>query len=136
MEALVAALLTMIGAGAGFGVRRSRHEPNTPEPSTLTSQLTTLTQQQAETTAKIAEVVTTLDRIVTADLGRIEDRVQRHRRAHQRLAADVDAVSDALDIIVTHIGDQLPDQAKRSVSAKLQRQQRHDVTGVRSAAKS
>ncbi|WP_052556830.1 hypothetical protein [Enhygromyxa salina] len=96
----------------------------------LTSQLTTLTQQQAETTAKIAEVVITLDRIVTADLQRFDDRVQRHRRALQRLAADVDAVSDALEIIVTHISDAVPEQAKRSVSAKLQRLQRHEVAGV------
>jgi hypothetical protein len=48
----------------------------------------------------------------------------------------VGAVSDALEIIVTHIADELPEQAKRSVGAKLQRLQRHDVSGVHRSAKS
>lgn len=129
LEALVATLLTLLGAGAGagLGVRRRRGEEDGEH--SLTSQLATLTRQQTETAAKIAEVVTTLDRIITTDLERIEERAQKHWRAHLRLAGDLDSVSDALDIVVTHIGQHLPEQARRSVNSKLQRRQRHEIGG-------
>jgi hypothetical protein len=66
------------------------------------------------------------DRLVTIDL---RGPGRSACRAHQRLAGDFDVVADALDIIVTHIGDQLSEQARRSVGTKLQ--QRDEVTGRR-----
>ena len=133
LEALVAALMTLLGAGAGLGVRRHARSRNAaaddgPQP-------TPLAQQQAELAAKLAEVAARLDRLVDVDLPRIEEQARQQRRAHARLGADFDAVADALDVLVTHIAAGLPEQAQRSVADKLQRRQRHEITGVRAAAR-
>jgi hypothetical protein len=135
LETLVATLLTLLGAGAGAGLGVRRRRGDEEAEHSLTSQLATLTRQQTETTAKIAEVVTRLDRIVSSDLERIEERAQKHWRAHQRLAGDLDSVSDAVDIMVTHIGERLPELARRSIDSKLQRRQRHEITGLIPPAK-
>lgn len=126
LEAIVAAVLTLIGAGAGVGVTRRRggDDGRTPE-----------VERQTELVAKVAELSASVERLETVELGRIDERVSQQGRAHQRLAADFDAVADALDVIVTHIGDELPEQARRSVGVKLQQRQRHEVTGRRRAAK-
>ena len=130
IEALIGALLTLIGAGAGFGVSRTRADGSPAEPSPLLRQLAELADKQSETTQKVTELIAGLDALVREDLRRIEDQAKRRGRAQRRVTADLDAVSDALDIIVSHIGEQLPEQARVSINAKLERRQRDDITGL------
>jgi len=127
IEALITAVLTLLGLGVGTGIRRGRRtataEHATAQLSTLTQQLGTLAEQQTATTTKLTEIVTKLDNFVEKDLARVE-------RQQRKLAGDVDAIGDAVDVLVTHVGEQLPDGARASITGKLQRRQQHEVTGV------
>ncbi len=108
----------------GRGRQDAGTEHITKQLATLTEQLSTLATKQAQTTTDLAGIVTTLDRFVSVDLERLD-------RAHRRLEADVDNIGDAVDMIVSHLGEQLPPGARESVQGKLMRRHRHEVTGAR-----
>lgn len=126
LEALVTAVLTLLGVRAGYGVGRRRAggegEESVESPAAV------------ELAAKVGELSARVDRVV-GEIERLEEQARQQGRAHARLGADFDAVADALDVLVTHIGGQLPEQARRSVGDKLERRQRHEVTDRRPPAR-
>ena len=127
-EALVTAVLTLLGVRAGYGVgRRSAGGEGEGEESVGSP-------AAVELAAKVGELSARVDRMV-GEIERIEEQARQQGRAHARLGADFDAVADALDVLVTHIGGQLPEQARRSVGDKLERRQRHEITDRRPAAR-
>ena len=133
LEALVAAVLTLLGVGAGVGVRR-RGAAGGDDGGVESAAAVELARVQAELAGKVGELSARVER-VEGELGRIDARAGKQERAHARLGADFDAVADALDVLVTHIGGELPEQARRSVRDKLERRQRHEVTNRRPAAR-
>lgn len=127
IEALVTAALTLLGVGAGAGIRRGRSDASsehaTSQLEALGQQLTTFAERQSDNTTKLTQIVTTLDTLVIKQLEHLD-------RSGRKLAGDVDGIGDAVEILVTHLGDDLPATARQSIASKLHRKRRHEVTGV------
>ena len=88
-----------------------------------------MVERQSLTVERLTDTLEELEHPGHAELAHLRGEVKTLRRAQRRVAGDLDAVSDALDILITHVGDQLPKQARLSILAKLQRRQRDEVTG-------
>lgn len=128
-EAIVTMVLALLAGGTGYGMKRGRREAAaehmTEQLTTLTEQLGTLAAQQAETTRELASIATTLNRFVDQDLKSLD-------RGQRRLAADVDTISDTLELLTSHI--EIPAGARETITGKLMRHHRHELTGATLAA--
>src|SRR5690606_17145214 len=122
LEALATAVLTLLGVRAGYGVA--------PRSAGGEGEGSAESRAAGGPGAMVGEWSVRVDRAV-GEMERLEEQARQQGRAHARLGADFDAVADALDVLVTHIGGQLPEQARRSVGDKLERRQRHEVTDRR-----